>query len=80
MQLAACLNRTENPQNQGLDDNERGRANAEGQVDAQELANVDIGPRLLIPIGPTLEPDISSCKARLAIMLKAAERISAEMK
>lgn len=63
------LNRTEDPQNQGLYSRQSCSAYAEHEIDANVLSNFGVSASLGISIRPVLQPDASGYVVMLAILL-----------
>lgn len=55
------LDGTEDPKDQGLDDDERRGADAECKVDPNVLAHIRVLAFLAVGFGPLLKPKVSSC-------------------
>lgn len=60
------LDRAKDPQNQRLQYHQGRRADTEGKVDADVLANVGVAARLAVDLGPILEPDASRYSIRVS--------------
>jgi hypothetical protein len=55
------LDGTEDPKDQGLDDDERRGADAECKVDPNVLANIRVLAFLAVDFGPLLKPNATPC-------------------
>jgi hypothetical protein len=71
------LDGTEDPKDQGLDDDERRRPDAESKVDPNVLADIRVLAFLAVDFGPPLEPNAapyrkSASQTRFCGLIEAA--------
>lgn len=56
------LDRTEYPQDQGLDNHESGRSNTKGKVYTNVLADISVDAKFVIGLSPAFKPYTATCE------------------
>lgn len=60
MQLSGCLDGTEDPKDQSLQNSKTCRADAEHEVDTEILADLGVSAGFGVLVGPALQPNAAS--------------------